>query len=47
MKYIVICETSKCENEDITINIVSEDENPIVICGPCSQPITNISVENE
>ena len=37
----VTCHTQNCENSEITIPVISL-ENSIVICGVCSQEITDI-----
>lgn len=42
MKYLVTCETANCENENIAIEITSNEDELIVICGPCANLITNI-----
>ena len=42
LKFNVTCHTENCENAEIGIEIPSYDEQPIVICGPCAQPITDI-----
>jgi hypothetical protein len=38
----VICRVEGCENENIVINISSEDKSPVVVCGPCGTLITDI-----
>lgn len=41
--YIVTCQTEGCENQNITLGIDADAENPTVICGPCGQLITAIA----
>lgn len=43
--YVVTCETSGCGNEGVAIPITAPADNPYVVCGVCSQPITNIESE--
>jgi hypothetical protein len=38
----VVCHVDGCENEDIVINIPSQDKSPVVVCGPCGTLITDI-----
>lgn len=38
----VICHTDGCENFDILIEVVTY-QGYTVICGPCGQPITDIT----
>ena len=40
--FIVTCHTDGCENSDIAIIIGADAENPIVVCGPCGQQITDV-----
>lgn len=42
LEFTVTCHTEKCDNAEISIVIESEDTEPIVICGVCSQAITDI-----
>ena len=42
LNFTVTCKTDKCDNGNIAIEIESEDEQPIVVCGVCSQSITDI-----
>lgn len=42
-KFNVICHTENCENAEISIEIMTEDAEPIVICGACAQQITDIT----
>lgn len=46
-QYLVTCSSSGCENENIQIEIQAEDDTPIVICGPCSNQITDIISSGE
>ncbi len=39
MTYTVTCHTEGCENNGIGIEL--RDPEPTVICGPCSQEITD------
>ena len=41
--YIATCTTVGCENADIPIQVTADATDPTVICGPCGQPITNIT----
>jgi hypothetical protein len=42
----VICHTENCENCDIAIEIVTY-EDCIIVCGPCGQIITDITINQE
>lgn len=42
LDFIVTCHTDGCMNAEIPIDIVTEDAEPIVICGVCSVTITDI-----
>jgi hypothetical protein len=42
LQFNVACHTEGCENFDIVIEIPSYDEVPTVICGACSQSITDV-----
>jgi len=42
-EYIVTCATAGCQNENIPISIKADATSPNVQCGPCGQPITNIT----
>lgn len=42
LKFNVACHTEGCENAEIVIEIPSYDEVPIVICGACSNSITDV-----
>lgn len=41
--YLVMCHTKGCDNAGFSIEIQAAAENPNVICGVCSQAITNLS----
>ena len=38
--YLLTCNTDKCVNKDIAIELPTDAEQ--FICGPCSQPITSV-----
>lgn len=38
----VICHIDGCENSEITITITVPDVDPMVVCGPCGNEITDI-----
>ena len=42
-KYVVVCHTSGCENDNLPIEIESEDTPPIVVCGACGIEVTDIT----
>jgi len=42
-KYEVTCRTFGCGNENINILVDADVNTPSVVCGPCGQPITNIT----
>lgn len=42
LQFNVICHTEGCENAEIVIEIPSYDEVPVVVCGPCLKPITDV-----
>lgn len=43
--YVTVCHTPGCENEDIPIISPWDSADPdwIVVCGPCSTQITDLS----
>jgi hypothetical protein len=41
--YNVKCVTDNCENKNLKIEIFAPAENPFIICGGCSQEITDIT----
>lgn len=45
--YVVTCETDGCGNAGHAIPITAPADNPYVVCGVCSQPISNIKSGNE
>lgn len=39
----VTCHTPDCGNAEIPLDIqVVDTDSPVVICGPCGQPITDV-----
>lgn len=40
---LVTCRTAGCENADHPITVLIDPDSPIVICGPCSQLITDVT----
>ena len=42
-KFNVVCHTDGCENKDIVILVDADGDEPTVICGVCSQPITDVT----
>lgn len=40
--YIVTCRNDGCENGNIPITVSAPSISASFICGPCSQPITDI-----
>lgn len=45
--FIATCHTEGCENAGIGIAVSADAANPIVVCGPCSQTITDITPVTE
>lgn len=43
--YVVTCETEGCGNQGIAIPINAAVDDPYVVCGVCSNQITNIESE--
>lgn len=41
--YLVTCHTEGCENAEIAIPVRLSGPDALVVCGPCSQPITDIT----
>ena len=41
-EYFVTCLMNNCENKDVQIQVKAVAKDPLVICGPCSTPITKI-----
>lgn len=39
----VVCRTADCINDGVVIQIMSDDDVPIVLCGPCGNEITDIT----
>ena len=42
-EYDAVCHTADCPNEGVAIHTTAPAEGPIVICGPCSQAITDLT----
>jgi hypothetical protein len=42
LQFDVTCHTEGCENAELSIEIPSYDQQPTVICGACSQQITDV-----
>ena len=40
--YLVTCETPTCENVGVTLEVSATAENPLVMCGPCGNPLDPI-----
>jgi glutamine amidotransferase PdxT len=41
-EYFVTCLVNNCENKEVKIQVKATAIDPLVICGPCSTPITKI-----
>lgn len=44
INYYATCETEGCMNAGIKLEILAPSIDPFVICGPCSQQITKVTV---
>jgi hypothetical protein len=42
VQYIATCTTENCENAGIDIEVLGTENDPFVICGPCSTQITEL-----
>jgi hypothetical protein len=42
VKYVVTCTTENCENAGIDIEVSATENEPYVVCGPCSTQITEL-----
>lgn len=42
LEFIVVCHTDGCGNAEAIIDVLCEDAEPIVICGVCSNTITDV-----
>jgi hypothetical protein len=43
VQYIATCTTGDCENAGISIEVSATENDPYVICGPCSTQITDLT----
>ena len=41
-EFIVKCLTANCENANIAISVIADDQTPIIICGVCGIQITDV-----
>ena len=42
-EYDVTCATDGCVNTGIVIRVIATATDPMIICGPCGQQITDIT----